>query len=142
MMTESVMLEIASAIERGIVGQANFLASLSTAIFGGMVAFRLQFRLSSSAARQVRWTWAFWLATVFAVPTIGLPFAISGMLIEVAPVLFSFPFDTTKELAAQDFSGTRMEDVQTYSKMQVFTFIPLAIFAGTFILKNVAGNSK
>ena len=132
------MTEIAAAIESGIVGQANFLGGLATAILGAMIVLWIQIRLSSTGGVRVRWTWSFWIGALFAIVTIALVFVISGVMIEVVPLLFSFPFDASKEFSAQDFGGTRIGVLEIYSRIQVVTFIGLGLFGGLFVFRNVA----
>ena len=133
------MVEIAAAIERGIAGQAHFVATLATAMFAGTVALRFQVRSRSNAKLAVRRAWAFWVATGLVLPTVGIAFAISGLLIELAPILFSFSFDTAKEFSSQNFPGNRFETLMGYSRAQVVAFVLFAVFAATFVLTNLTG---
>lgn len=141
-MTDAGMLVIAAAIERGIVGQANFVAGLTTAIFGGMVALRVQFMLYGKEGPILRWSWGFWGATLFMLPTVGLAFAISGLLIEIAPILFSHRFDIAKEFSQQNFCGTRIGKLEEFSLVQMLTFIVFVVLSGVFVLRNVVQKTK
>ena len=124
----------AAAIEQGIVGQANFLGGLGTAILGAMVVLRMQYRLND---RAVCCTWAFWVATIFVVPTVGLVFAISGLMIELAPILFSFSFAGNLEFSEQAFDNCRMDVLHGYSRAQMYSFIGASTFGGLFIFSNI-----
>ena len=135
-MTDTI-LEIAAAVERGIIGQSNFLGGLATAIMGGIIAIRLQIRLTGGAHMRVRWVCAFWIAMVFGMISIALVFVISGMMIELAPVLFSFRFDTSKELSSQEFGEMRITIVRVYTMAQLATFVVFTLFAASFAVKNV-----
>ena len=74
-MIETNTYEIAAAIAQGIVDQSNYLGALATAMVGGMFALRLQFRLAGADAPPIHWPHAFWIGSVFAIPTIALVFA-------------------------------------------------------------------
>ena len=134
--------EIAAAIGQGIVDQANYLGALATAIFGGMVAVRLQFKLSDVASLQTHWSCLFWIATVFLAITIGLVFVISGAMIELAPVFYSFPFEAKLQFSEHDFEGTGIGRLKAYSRIQVLVFILSSVFSGLFILRNIVGSTK
>ena len=135
------MYDIANAIGQGIVDQATYVGTLSTAIFGAMVALRLQFKLTRASERPVVWLPAFWIATVLAVHTIGSVVAISGLMIELTPVFYAFPFDTGKEFSAHNFDGTRIGVLKWFGRIQLGTFLLLLLCAGAFILKNLSSDT-
>ena len=137
---EGCSYEVAAAIREGIVDQANYLGTLAMAIFGGMVALLLQFKLICANAPPVFWLPAFWVAIVFAVPTIALVFVITGMMIELTPVLHAFPFDMTREFANQKFDNTKILTLRWFSRIQLGTFLLLLAVGGAFVLRNIIPN--
>ena len=129
--------EVATAVAQGVVDQANYLGALGTAIFGATVALCLQFKLVATDARSASWPYAFWIGSFFAIPTIGLVFVVSGLVIEIAPVLYAFEFCSNLEFSEQKFGDTRIGDLKWFSRIQVCTFVALLISSGAFVLRNI-----
>ena len=124
-------------IAQSIVEQTHFLSALSTAIFGATVALRLQIRLSNFDNLPVRWSYAFWITVFCAIPAIGMAFVISGLVIELIPVLYFLDFSFAKEFSSYDFSDTRITNLEVFSQIQVYAFVPLLISSGAFVLRNI-----
>ena len=130
--------EIAQAIERGIAGQSDLLTTLAVAVIAGLLALLYQTRVLNAglnannrvALRQMR---AFWVAVVLAGFVVFFGYAITGYLIQYAPLLHGHGFDASKSFLRQDFETDDIERLQLFSKMQAAAFA-FAVAAGVWFV--------
>lgn len=132
--------EIASAIEHGVTSQSELITTLSLAVIGGLLVVLLQTRLHNATNPnnqiQLRYFALFVLAIIPAGLAIALGYAVSGMLVQVAPQLFSHSFDTTKPSFSQDFGPAPIGLLQLLSLIQFVVFFIAVLVGGAFILIN------
>jgi hypothetical protein len=131
--------EIASAVESGITSQSQLITTLSLAVIAGLVGVLWQSRLHNATHPRpihLRCFPFFILAVTCAGIAIALNYVVAGMLIEMAPQLFSHAFDATKSFSTQDFSPAPISRLRLVSLIQFFVFF-VAIAAGaTFVFCN------
>lgn len=133
-------VEIASAIERGVTGQSDLITSLSLAVIGGLLAVLLRVRIHNvsnpSKEIELKWLSAFWVALGLAGVSILISLFLSGMLVQMAPALFSHTFDAGKKFTEQEIQSVPVAQLRALSLTQFFTFFA-AVFAGTvFVFRN------
>jgi hypothetical protein len=133
-------LEIAGAAERSIISQAELLSTLSLAVIGGMLALLIQVRThnSSDGKKEIylKHVWLMWSSMTSASISIALSYVVSGMLVEMAPQIFSVEFDTSKSFGNQDFGSAPMAGLQTISGLQFLAFLTSIVAGAVFVAIN------
>ena len=132
--------DIASAIARGITSQSELITSLSLAAIGGLLVLILQFRMHNAANPdkliEMRWFPLFCVALACLGISICVGYVLSGMLVQMAPQIFSHVFDATKNFTEQDFGPAPVVLLRLFSLLQFLIFLG-GIGAGTaFFLRN------
>ena len=132
--------EIAAAIERGITSQSELITSLSLAVIGGLLAFFLQVRIHNASNSknqiQLRYFACFVVALACAGISIALGYVVAGMLIQIAPQLFSHSFDLAARFSAQNFGVAPTGFLQIVSLCQFLVFFGAVAFGVVFVLSN------
>ena len=129
-------LEIAAAAERSLTSQTDLITTLSLAVIGGLVAVIIRVRTHNATSNNcfifLHHAWLMWLALCAAVIAIGLSYAISGMVVQVSPQLYSHAFDTTKAFSDQTFEIAPIGQVMMLSFIQFVAFLVSAICTALF----------
>ena len=132
--------EVASAIERGITSQSELITSLSLAVIGGLLVFFLQVRIhnATNPNNQIQLRrFAFFIIALFSAgAAIALGYVVAGMLIQMAPQLFSHSFDVTKPFSSQDFGPAPINWLQIVSMIQFLIFLGSIVAGVIFVLSN------
>lgn len=132
--------DIASAAERSLTSQAELVTTLSLAVVGGILAIIVQIRThNASNGNQrivLRNTCLMWLAMIAAAIAIALNYVISGMLIQVAPQLFSLAYDASLAFSDQQFGKAPIWAIQAMSLIQFIAFVASIVFGVFFVATN------
>lgn len=132
--------EIASAVERGITSQSELITSLSLAVIGGLLVLLLQFRMHNAANPEnpveMHWFPLYCVALTFSGLSIVFGYFLSGMLVQMAPQMFSHAFDATRKFSEQDFGPAPVGRLQVVSLLQFLVFVGAILAGVTFILRN------
>ena len=133
---------IADAVERGLFRQMQLITSLSVAIIGGLFLFFLQIKLhnaqavfSKTSTIVVEGAWLFYFSLGFSGLAILCGFLVSGMLIEVGPILFQHKFDRQK-FSSQALTQAPMRQLRYLSIAQSIAFLLSVFFAVMSMLCN------
>ena len=118
-------VDIANAIERGIVSQQQLITSLSLALIGGLLALRLQFEkyFANTLKNRVLNDILLLVSIGLASGAIVIGFLISGRLIEIAPLFFNFEFDSCKRFSKQIIPWEPTPSLLSLSQMQIVVFL-------------------
>lgn len=132
--------DIAAAVERGVSGQSDLITSLSLAVIGGLLVLLLQVRVhnASNPSQQIEIKRFPFLATslICAGTAIALGYVISGMLVQMAPQIFSHTFDLNQSFSSQDFGPAPTGWLQIVSISQFLVFLGSVISGVVFGLGN------
>ena len=133
-------LEIATAAVRSIVNQAELVSVLSLVVIGGVLALFIQMRTHISIGGNdeihPRNIWLMWISIILATLSATLSYAVSGMLAEMSPQIFSVEFDVSKGFSHQDFGPAPMSQLQIISGIQFLAFLLSIIVGACFVARN------
>ena len=138
---KSANAEIASAIGRGILNQADLITSLSLALIGGLL-FGLCFKPRCTTRSNPENTIKFEcfpllvIALFLAGLAIFFGYSISGFLIQVTPALFNHDFDTTKRFSEQIIGDAPISLVRYLSIAQFGSFLASVVLGSVVMLRN------
>ena len=92
---------IGAAIERGIIGQTGLVTSLSLAVIGGLLALMIQVKIHNSgkhSTKEITFDGFQWFVSSLILAGLAIisGFFIYGMMIQMAPLIFTHEFDRVK----------------------------------------------
>jgi hypothetical protein len=131
--------EIATAVQTGITSQSQLITTLSLAVIVGLLGVLWQSRLHNATHPHpihLRSFKFFIFAVICAGIAIALNYVIAGMLIEMAPQLFSHTFDATKSFSTQDFGSAPISQLRYASLIQFSVFVAAIVFGAIFVARN------
>ena len=135
-----VNVDIAAAAERSLTSQAELLTTLSLAVIGGLLAVIIRVRTHNASGGnkpiEINHMWLMWIAMGCAAVSIATSYLISGMLIQMSPLIFSHNFDPTQAFSNQEFGDAPILQIQTFSFLQFLTFALSIIFGIFFVVAN------
>ena len=127
---------IASAIERGIVRQAQLIASLSLAVIGGLLVLLLQVKFHNvtfpKATIELQYVLLLWLSVGASGIAILIGFLLFGLLIEIAPILYKLHFKE-KAFMRHELRNVPKNLLRVLSGLQAIFFL-VSVLCGILLI--------